>query len=140
MGRLRGSKTAMLSVSKVLAAESGPKGVRSNVIAPGPTRTWLWRAGRLRGAAGGPVRAAGGRSGRPLCPGRAAPAQRPPRHPRRRCEGDRIPPVAAGDPGHRGRNRRSTERSPAPAVDRGRRSVWVDRFSPISSRGGGWWR
>lgn len=38
------SKTAMLSVSKALAAEFGPKGVRSNVVAPGPTRTWLWDA------------------------------------------------------------------------------------------------
>ncbi|MEV0051498.1 SDR family oxidoreductase [Saccharopolyspora shandongensis] len=38
------SKTAMLSVSKALAIEFGPRGVRSNVVAPGPTRTWLWDA------------------------------------------------------------------------------------------------
>ncbi|KUL33682.1 short-chain dehydrogenase [Streptomyces sp. NRRL F-4489] len=38
------SKTAMLSVSKTLAAEFGPRGVRSNVVSPGPTRTALWDA------------------------------------------------------------------------------------------------
>ncbi|MCI2416257.1 SDR family oxidoreductase [Saccharopolyspora sp. K220] len=38
------SKTAMLSVSKALAVEFGSRGVRSNVVAPGPTRTWLWDA------------------------------------------------------------------------------------------------
>jgi NAD(P)-dependent dehydrogenase (short-subunit alcohol dehydrogenase family) len=38
------SKTAMLSVSKALTVEFGPQGVRSNVVAPGPTRTWLWDA------------------------------------------------------------------------------------------------
>lgn len=38
------SKTALLAVSKSLAAEFGPRGVRSNVVAPGPTRTWLWDA------------------------------------------------------------------------------------------------
>jgi NAD(P)-dependent dehydrogenase (short-subunit alcohol dehydrogenase family) len=36
------AKTAMLSLSKVLAAEFGPSGVRSNVVSPGPTRTRLW--------------------------------------------------------------------------------------------------
>lgn len=36
------AKTALLSVSKSLAAEFGPRGVRSNVVSPGPTRTWLW--------------------------------------------------------------------------------------------------
>lgn len=36
------AKTALLSVSKSLAAEFGPAGVRSNVVSPGPTRTWLW--------------------------------------------------------------------------------------------------
>ncbi|NUU21133.1 MAG: SDR family oxidoreductase [Streptomycetaceae bacterium] len=36
------SKTALLSVSKSLAAEFGPRGVRSNVVSPGPTRTRLW--------------------------------------------------------------------------------------------------
>ncbi|MBY8852327.1 MFS transporter, partial [Saccharothrix sp. MB29] len=36
------AKTAALSVSKSLAAEFGRHGVRSNVISPGPTRTWLW--------------------------------------------------------------------------------------------------
>lgn len=36
------AKTALLSLSKTLAAEFGPRGVRSNVVAPGPTRTRLW--------------------------------------------------------------------------------------------------
>ncbi|MGR7003041.1 SDR family NAD(P)-dependent oxidoreductase [Yinghuangia aomiensis] len=36
------AKTALLSVSKTLAAEFGPRGVRSNVVSPGPTRTRLW--------------------------------------------------------------------------------------------------
>ncbi|KJK56979.1 SDR family NAD(P)-dependent oxidoreductase [Saccharothrix sp. ST-888] len=38
------SKTAVLSVSKSLAAEFGSRGVRSNVVSPGPTRTALWDA------------------------------------------------------------------------------------------------
>ena len=38
------TKTAMLSVSKSLAAEFSPRGIRSNVISPGPTRTALWDA------------------------------------------------------------------------------------------------
>jgi len=38
------SKTAMLSVSKTLSTEFAPRGVRSNVVAPGPTRTRLWDA------------------------------------------------------------------------------------------------
>ncbi|MCC8249808.1 SDR family NAD(P)-dependent oxidoreductase [Saccharothrix luteola] len=36
------SKTAMLTVSKVIAGEFGDRGVRSNVVSPGPTRTRLW--------------------------------------------------------------------------------------------------
>lgn len=36
------AKTAMLSVSKTIAGEFGPRGVRSNVVSPGPTRTRLW--------------------------------------------------------------------------------------------------
>lgn len=36
------SKTALLSVSKTLAGEFGPCGIRSNVVSPGPTRTRLW--------------------------------------------------------------------------------------------------
>ncbi|TCO59373.1 SDR family NAD(P)-dependent oxidoreductase [Actinocrispum wychmicini] len=36
------AKTALLSMSKTLAGEFGPRGVRSNVVSPGPTRTWLW--------------------------------------------------------------------------------------------------
>lgn len=36
------AKTAVLSVSKSLSAEFAPRGVRSNVVSPGPTRTWLW--------------------------------------------------------------------------------------------------
>lgn len=38
------TKTAMLSVSKSLTAEFGARGVRSNVVSPGPTRTALWDA------------------------------------------------------------------------------------------------
>jgi NAD(P)-dependent dehydrogenase (short-subunit alcohol dehydrogenase family) len=38
------SKTALLSVSKSLAAEFGPEGIRSNVVSPGPTRTALFDA------------------------------------------------------------------------------------------------
>ncbi|MGW7413823.1 SDR family NAD(P)-dependent oxidoreductase [Streptomyces sp. NPDC054863] len=38
------AKTALLSVSKSLAAEFGPQGVRSNVVSPGPTRTALFDA------------------------------------------------------------------------------------------------
>ncbi|NUR31358.1 MAG: SDR family oxidoreductase [Catenulispora sp.] len=38
------AKTALLSVSKTLAIEFGPRAVRSNVVAPGPTRTRLWDA------------------------------------------------------------------------------------------------
>ncbi|MFJ3857101.1 SDR family NAD(P)-dependent oxidoreductase [Streptomyces sp. NPDC090085] len=37
-------KTAMLSLSKSLAAEFGARGVRSNVVSPGPTRTALFDA------------------------------------------------------------------------------------------------
>ncbi|MGH4013792.1 MAG: SDR family NAD(P)-dependent oxidoreductase [Pseudonocardiaceae bacterium] len=36
------TKTAMLSLSKTLAAEFGPSGIRSNIVSPGPTRTRLW--------------------------------------------------------------------------------------------------
>jgi NAD(P)-dependent dehydrogenase (short-subunit alcohol dehydrogenase family) len=35
-------KTAMLSVSKALANEFGPQGIRVNTVSPGPTRTPLW--------------------------------------------------------------------------------------------------
>lgn len=38
------TKTALLSVSKSLAAEFGARGVRSNVVSPGPTRTALFDA------------------------------------------------------------------------------------------------
>ncbi|MFE8942361.1 SDR family NAD(P)-dependent oxidoreductase [Streptomyces sp. NPDC000963] len=38
------SKTALLSVSKSLAAEYGRRGVRSNIVSPGPTRTALFDA------------------------------------------------------------------------------------------------
>ncbi|WP_017594466.1 SDR family NAD(P)-dependent oxidoreductase [Nocardiopsis potens] len=38
------SKAALLSVSKSLAAEFGPDGVRSNAVSPGPTRTELFDA------------------------------------------------------------------------------------------------
>lgn len=38
------SKAALLSLSKSLAAEFSPAGVRSNVVSPGPTRTALFDA------------------------------------------------------------------------------------------------
>ncbi len=38
------SKAAILSLSKSLAAEYGPAGIRSNVVSPGPTRTALFDA------------------------------------------------------------------------------------------------
>ncbi|MFJ6785909.1 SDR family NAD(P)-dependent oxidoreductase [Streptomyces yangpuensis] len=38
------SKTALLSLSKSLAAEFGARAVRSNVVSPGPTRTALFDA------------------------------------------------------------------------------------------------
>ncbi|MFC9892573.1 SDR family NAD(P)-dependent oxidoreductase [Nocardia sp. NPDC127579] len=38
------AKTALLSVSRALAAEFGPRRVRSNVVSPGPTRTALFDA------------------------------------------------------------------------------------------------
>ncbi|MEU6868765.1 SDR family oxidoreductase [Streptomyces sp. NPDC046876] len=38
------TKTALLSLSKSLAAEFGARGVRSNVVSPGPTRTALFDA------------------------------------------------------------------------------------------------
>jgi NAD(P)-dependent dehydrogenase (short-subunit alcohol dehydrogenase family) len=36
------SKAAMLSLSKALANEFGPSGIRVNTVSPGPTRTPLW--------------------------------------------------------------------------------------------------
>ncbi|RAN86450.1 3-oxoacyl-ACP reductase [Bacillus sp. SRB_28] len=36
------SKAAMLSLSKSVAQEFGPKGIRSNIVSPGPIRTPLW--------------------------------------------------------------------------------------------------
>jgi NAD(P)-dependent dehydrogenase (short-subunit alcohol dehydrogenase family) len=36
------SKAAMLSLSKALADEFGPHGIRVNAVSPGPTRTPLW--------------------------------------------------------------------------------------------------
>lgn len=36
------SKASMLSLSKAISVEFGPKGVRSNCVSPGPTRTPLW--------------------------------------------------------------------------------------------------
>lgn len=38
------SKAAVLSLSKSLAIEYGPAGIRSNVVSPGPTRTALFDA------------------------------------------------------------------------------------------------
>lgn len=36
------SKAAIAHLSKVISIEFGPKGIRSNAVAPGPTRTTLW--------------------------------------------------------------------------------------------------
>jgi NAD(P)-dependent dehydrogenase (short-subunit alcohol dehydrogenase family) len=36
------SKAAIAHLSKVISIEFGPKGIRSNAVAPGPTRTSLW--------------------------------------------------------------------------------------------------
>ncbi|MFF2392495.1 SDR family NAD(P)-dependent oxidoreductase [Nocardia sp. NPDC058114] len=38
------AKTALLAVSKALAADFGPRGVRSNIVSPGPIRTALFDA------------------------------------------------------------------------------------------------
>ncbi|MEU6062884.1 SDR family oxidoreductase [Streptomyces sp. NPDC047097] len=38
------AKTALLSLSKSLTVEFGPRGVRSNIVSPGPTRTALFDA------------------------------------------------------------------------------------------------
>jgi len=38
------AKTAILSLSKALAAEFTPRGVRSNIVSPGPTRTRIYDA------------------------------------------------------------------------------------------------
>jgi NAD(P)-dependent dehydrogenase (short-subunit alcohol dehydrogenase family) len=38
------SKAAVLSLSKTLSIEFGPKGIRSNVVSPGATRTSFWDA------------------------------------------------------------------------------------------------
>lgn len=44
MAAYAASKAAVLSLSKSLAIEYGPEGVRSNVVSPGPTRTALFDA------------------------------------------------------------------------------------------------
>lgn len=44
IGAYAASKAALLSLSKSLAIELGPTGVRSNVVSPGPTRTALFDA------------------------------------------------------------------------------------------------
>jgi NAD(P)-dependent dehydrogenase (short-subunit alcohol dehydrogenase family) len=36
------SKASILSLSKAISVEFGPKGIRSNAVSPGPTRTPLW--------------------------------------------------------------------------------------------------
>lgn len=57
------AKTALITVSKALAVEFGSRGVRSNIVSPGPTRTRLWDApggfaGQLAERFGLPVEAA----------------------------------------------------------------------------------
>ncbi|MFC0673836.1 SDR family NAD(P)-dependent oxidoreductase [Brachybacterium hainanense] len=44
MAAYAASKAAVLSLSKSLASELGPAGIRSNVVSPGPTRTALFDA------------------------------------------------------------------------------------------------
>lgn len=44
MAAYAASKAALLSLSKSLAIELGPAGIRSNVVSPGPTRTALFDA------------------------------------------------------------------------------------------------
>ncbi|MGO3505870.1 SDR family NAD(P)-dependent oxidoreductase [Brachybacterium alimentarium] len=44
MAAYAASKAAVLSLSKSLAIEYGPAGIRSNVVSPGPTRTALFDA------------------------------------------------------------------------------------------------
>lgn len=44
MAAYAASKAAVLSLSKSLAIELGPAGIRSNVVSPGPTRTALFDA------------------------------------------------------------------------------------------------
>ncbi|PRZ02917.1 NAD(P)-dependent dehydrogenase (short-subunit alcohol dehydrogenase family) [Isoptericola sp. CG 20/1183] len=44
MAAYAASKAAVLSLSKALAIELGPAGIRSNVVSPGPTRTALFDA------------------------------------------------------------------------------------------------
>lgn len=44
MAAYAASKAAVLSLSKSLAIELGPSGIRSNVVSPGPTRTALFDA------------------------------------------------------------------------------------------------
>ncbi|MBF9334961.1 SDR family oxidoreductase [Microbacterium lacticum] len=44
MAAYAASKAALLSLSKSLAVEFGPVGIRSNVVSPGPTRTALFDA------------------------------------------------------------------------------------------------
>ncbi|WP_341252016.1 SDR family NAD(P)-dependent oxidoreductase [Euzebya pacifica] len=44
MAAYAASKAALLSLSKSLAIEFGPDGIRSNVVSPGPTRTALFDA------------------------------------------------------------------------------------------------
>ncbi|MCK0116766.1 SDR family oxidoreductase [Isoptericola sp. S6320L] len=44
MAAYAASKAAILSLSKALAIELGPVGIRSNVVSPGPTRTALFDA------------------------------------------------------------------------------------------------
>ena len=38
------AKAALLSMSKAIAVEFTPRGVRSNIVSPGPTRTALYNA------------------------------------------------------------------------------------------------
>lgn len=96
------AKTALLSVSKTLAAEFGLRGIRSNIVSPGPTRTRLWDtpggfAEQLAAQFDLPIE----EGHRALRPRSARTAHWTARHARRCRQGDRPPAVAAGRSGHR---------------------------------------
>ncbi len=48
------TKAAVVMMTKVMAAEWAPFGVRVNAIAPGPAKTAMWEADAARGAIDGP--------------------------------------------------------------------------------------
>jgi NAD(P)-dependent dehydrogenase (short-subunit alcohol dehydrogenase family) len=59
------SKAALVGIARALAVEMGPRGIRSNVVAPGPTETAQLAAIDAAGKAGRVARIPLGRFGRP---------------------------------------------------------------------------